>query len=239
MSGLLCAEFENGDGSLLVAFVLSFSSFVEQRMQRADFQQLLSSPTEAYDEGLRFFMGKGLLNNALRRIASDLDGHGIDYVVIGAIALNQHGYRRFTEDIDLVLTKDGLSRFREELVGLGYRPAFEGSTKQFRTAEENVPLEVITAGEYPGDGLPKAIAFPDPSESFVMIDGVRTVTLEKLIELKLASGMTAPHRLKDLADVQELIKTKSLDSSFASKLDASVRDKFLELQRAVKNTATR
>ena len=44
--------------------------------------------------------------------------------------------------------------------------------------------------------------------------------------------MTAPDRLKDLADVQELIKTKSLDDSFAGKLDSFVQDKFLELQRS-------
>jgi hypothetical protein len=46
-----------------------------------------------------------------------------------------------------------------------------------------------------------------------VIDGIKTVILEKLIELKLASGMTAADRLKDLADVQELIKTKSLDAA--------------------------
>jgi hypothetical protein len=205
-------------------------------MQHTDFQQILSSPTEAYQEGLRFFMGKGLLNNALRRVASDLEAHGIDYSVIGAIALNQHGYRRFTEDIDLLLTRQGLERFREELIGLGYRPAFEGSTRKFRTAQENVPIEIITSGEYPGDGLPKPVKFPDPSESFVVIDGVKTITLEKLIELKLASGMTAPDRLKDLADVQELIKSKSLDSSFAVSLHSSVREKFLELQKAVQQS---
>lgn len=202
-------------------------------MQHTDFQQILSSPTESYQEGLRFFMGKGLLNNALRRVASDLEAHGIDYSVIGAIALNQHGYRRFTEDIDLLLTKEGLAKFRDELIGLGYRPAFEGSTKKFRTAQENVPIEIITSGDYPGDGLPKPVQFPDPSESFVVIDGVKTISLEKLIELKLASGMTAPDRLKDLADVQELIKVKSLDSSFALSLHSSVRQKFLELQKAV------
>src|SRR2546429_150545 len=111
--------------------------------QGADFQQILSSPTEAYAEGLRFFMGKGLLNNALRSVASDLEAHGIDYSVIGAIALN------------------------------------------------------------------------------------------------LASGMTAPDRLKDLADVQELIKTKSLDSSFATRLDTSVQNKFVELQKAVQQTRQR
>lgn len=205
-------------------------------MQHTDFQQILASPTESYQEGLRYFRGKGLLNNALRRVASDLEEHGIDYSVIGAIASNQHGYRRFTEDINLLLTKLGLERFREELVRLGYRPAFEGSTKKFRTAQENVPIEIITSGDYPGDGLPKPVVFPDPTKSFVVIDGVKTISIEKLIELKLASGMSAPDRLKDLADVQELIKNKSLDSSFAVSLHSSVREKFLELQKAVQQT---
>jgi hypothetical protein len=205
----------------------------------ADFQEILSSPTEAYAEGLRFFVGKSLLNNALQRVASDLEAHGIDYNVIGAIALNQHGYRRFTEDIDLLLTKEGLERFRGELIDLGYRPAFEGSTKKFRTTAENVPVEITTAGDYPGDGLPKPVKFPNPSESFVVIDGIKTVTLEKLIELKLASGMRAPDRLKDLADVQELIKTKSLDESFAERIDPSVRAKFVELQKAVQQAEKR
>ena len=61
------------------------------------------------------------------------------------------------------------------------------------------------------------------------------MTLEKLVELKLASGMTAPHRLKDLADVQELIKIKGLTADFAEKLNPFVREKFLELQKAVEN----
>src|SRR5215813_6388488 len=122
-----------------------------------DFQQIISSPTGAYEEGRKLFLGKSLLNNALRRLASDLEAHGIEYSVIGAIALNQYGYRRFTEDIAVLLTKEGLRRFREELVGLGYRPAFEGATKKFRTTDENVPVEIITTGEYPGDGLPKPV----------------------------------------------------------------------------------
>ena len=194
---------------------------------------MISSPVAAYDEGLRFFMGQGTLNETLRRIARDLEDHGIDYSVIGAIALNQHGYRRFTEDIDLLLTKDGLNKFRGELIGLGYRPAFEGATKKFRTARENVPVEIITAGEFPGDGKPKPVEFPNPRENQVEIDGIKTLSLEKLIELKLASGMTAPHRLRDLADAQELIKLKKLSADYAEKLNPFVREKFLELQKAV------
>ncbi len=203
---------------------------------RTDFQQVIASPTAAYQEGLRFFMGEGILNETLRRVTKDLENHQIDYSVIGAVALNQYGYRRFTEDIDLLLTKEGLEKFRDELIGRGYRPAFEGATKKFRTTQENVTVEVITSGEFPGDGKPKPVVFPDPSENQTEIDGVKTLSLEKLIELKLASGMTAPHRLKDLADVQELIKVKNLTVDFAEKLNPFVRAKFLELQKAVEDS---
>jgi predicted nucleotidyltransferase len=178
-------------------------------------------------------MGEGILNETLRRVARDLENRGIDYSVIGAVALNNYGYRRFTEDIYLLLTCEGLEKFQNELVVPGYRPAFEGATKKFRTTEENVTIEIITAGEFPGDGKPKPVVFPAPNENQTEIDGIKTVTLEKLIELKLASGMTAPHRLKDLADVQELIKIKNLPADFAEELNPFVREKFLELQKAV------
>lgn len=202
-------------------------------MEQPDFQEIISSPSAAFDEGLRFFAGKGMINATLKQIIRKLEERGIDYAVIGDVALNQHGYRRFTEDIDLLLTKEGLERFHDELVGLGFRPAFEGSRRQFRATEGNIRVEVVISSEYPGDGLPKPVKFPDPGEASVEIDGIKTITLDKLIELKLASGMSAPHRLKDLADVQELIKAKHLGAEVADKLDASVRHKYLELQRAV------
>ena len=87
----------------------------------------------------------------------------------------------------------------------------------------------------PGDGQPKPVAFPDPADTSIEIDGVKFPTLEKLIELKLASGMTAPDRLKDLADVQEIIKILNLSSRFAEKLNPYVRDKFVELLKSVEH----
>jgi hypothetical protein len=132
-----------------------------------------------------------------------------------------------------------LRNFHKRLVDLGYRPAFQGATKKFRTAEENGLVEIVTTGEYPGDGLPKPAVFPNPRTSSQEIDGVRTITLERLIELKIASGMTAPDRLKDLADVQEIIKLKGLSHEFADKLDESVRKKFRELQEAIVRARTR
>lgn len=191
---------------------------------------------EIYAEGLRYFKGEGTLHKTLARLSNDLDEHGIDYIVIEAVALLAHGYPRFTEDIDLVMTAEGLQKFHEELVGLGYAPAFPGARKRLRSTADGVSIEVMTAGEYPGDGKPKPVSMPIPSEAFTEVDGVKFVTLEKLIELKLASGISASDRLKDLADVQELIKLRKLSADFANKLDPYVRPKYLELEAAVRKS---
>src|SRR5918911_1403116 len=201
---------------------------------RADISTAEGTPVrELYAEGLRYLMGEGSLNNALAQLCEDLERHGIDYMVIGAVALMAHGYPRFTEDIDLVLTREGLEAFHRELVGLGYLPAFDGARKRLRATRGGVPVEVILAGEYPGDGRPKPVSFPEPAGASVELDGVRVVTLEKLVELKLASGMTAPDRLKDLADVQELIKARGLGREFAERLDPYVREEYVRLWEGV------
>ena len=196
----------------------------------------INTVSEIYAEGLRYFMGEGTLNKTLTRLSSDLNERGIDYIVIGAVALLAHGYPRFTEDIDLVMTAEGLRKFHEELIGLGYVPAFPGAKKRIRSTADGVSIEVMTTGEYPGDGKPKPVSMPAPNEASTEIDGVNFVTLEKLIELKLASGISAPDRLKDLADVQELIKIRKLDADFAAKLNPYVRTKYLELEEAVRKS---
>ena len=195
-----------------------------------------ASVQEVYEEGRRYFVGQGRLNNTLTQLAADLKDHDIDYVVIGAVALLAHGYPRFTEDIDLVLTAEGLDKFHDELVGLGYAPAFPGARKRLRSNKDGVSIEVRITGEYPGDGKPKPVSMPEPASASTEIDGVRFVTLEKLIELKLASGMTAPDRLKDLADVQELMKIRVLQEDFSERLAPYVRNKFIELLQALEKS---
>ena len=59
--------------------------------------------------------------------------------------------------------------------------------------------------------------------------------LPTLLELKLASGLSAAHRLKDLADVQEVIRALRLPESLATELDASVRAKYAEQWRSVQD----
>jgi hypothetical protein len=180
-----------------------------------------------------FFMALGPVHKTMRTLARRLSEEGIDYAVAGGMALVLHGYRRETVDVDVLLSKEGRALFMETLVGRGYIPLFSGATKAFRDAETGVEIDILTQGEYPGDGKPKPVSFPDPLSSSSEIDGIRILTLEKLIELKLASGMSAPHRLRDLADVQELIKLRGLGSELSEHIDPYVRGKYLELWDAV------
>jgi hypothetical protein len=105
--------------------------------------------------------------------------------------------------------------------------------KHLRDTSTGVRIEFLLSGQYPGDGKPKPVAFPRPDESGIEIDGIRYLQLPAVINLKLASGMTAAHRLRDLADVQELIRVLKLPADFADKLNPYVREKFLELWRAI------
>lgn len=179
-------------------------------------------------------MREGKVFDTLRRLARRFRTENIPYAIIGGMALNLWGYTRETLDIDILVTPAGLETLRKQLVGRGYVPAFPGAEKTFRDAETQVKIEVITSGEYPGDGKPKPVAFPDPATVSLDRDGYQIIRLETLIELKLASGLTAPHRLRDLADVQDLIIALQLPRDLASALDESVRGEYVRLWEAAR-----
>jgi hypothetical protein len=148
------------------------------------------------------------------------------------MALFFHGYRRFTEDVDILVSHEGLQQIRGELEGRGYVPLFAGS-KNLRDTDTGVRVEFLVAGDYPGDGRPKPVAFPDPANCRVELDGIQFLQLPALIELKLAAGMTNPRRARDLADVQELIAVLQLPEGLADQLNVFVRDRYRELWSVV------
>jgi hypothetical protein len=191
-------------------------------------QRLNSDLNWALDEGSMHFDETNAVHRALRRITARLTELGIPHAVVGGMAMFFHGFRRFTEDVDILVSRAGLEELHRKLEGLGYVPPFEGS-KHLRDAELGVRIEFLVTGDYPGDGKPNPVAFPDPSQVVESLSGIPVANLPTLIELKLASGMTNPNRLKDVADVQELIRVLRPPRDLANKLNPFVRAKYLEL----------
>jgi len=189
----------------------------------------------AIAEAGKYFMKTGAVHETLRRIAERLDSLKIPYAVAGGMAVSAHGHFRTTEDVDILVNPAGLAAVHRELEGLGYVPPFAGS-KNLRDVETTVRIEFLVTGQFPGDGKPKPVAFPEPSDVAVEIDGVRYLGLQTLIELKLASGITSPIRQKDLGDVVDLIRSLRLPFDFGQKLNDFVRPKFEELWRAIEES---
>ena len=185
-------------------------------------------PSWSINEGGLNVTKENEVHKSLKQFAARLDELQIPYVLAGAMAMNFHGYQRFTVDIDLIVTKENLEKLHHALDGRGYLPKFAGS-KNLRDTVNKVAIDLIEAGDFPGDGKPKELTFPDPAQCYVEIEGIKCLPLEKLIELKLASGMTAPNRLKDISDVQELIKITKVPKDFVHKLHPWVQAKFLEI----------
>lgn len=176
----------------------------------------------------RFFMGQAEAQQALYRLTAILETEGFPYAIIGALALNEYGHRRATVDVDLVMRPADLDEFKLRYLGKGYVERVPGTGKLLDT-EFDVNIDVLSTGRFPGDDKPKPIAFPDPATTAVRGERFALLPMPRYIELKLASGLVAPHRAKDLVDVQELIRSAGLPPDVASELHPWVRDKFMEL----------
>ena len=189
----------------------------------------------ALDEGSMHFEENNAVHRALRRITARLKELGIPHAVVGGMAMFFHGFRRFTEDVDILVTRPGLEEIHRRLEGLGYVPPFQGS-KHLRDAELGVKIEFLVTGDYPGDGKPKPVAFPDPARVAVELNGIPCLNLPALVELKLASGMSGAGRLRDLGDVEQLIGILQLPRDFANQLNPYVRSRFEELWDGVQQS---
>ncbi|HEY3244286.1 MAG TPA: nucleotidyl transferase AbiEii/AbiGii toxin family protein [Phycisphaerae bacterium] len=177
------------------------------------------SPVE---EMLMFHKDAGPVPDTLSRLQAALEKEGIDYVVIGALAMGVHHARRATEDVDLCLRPADLKRFRDKLVGSVYQ-AVEGRSRRFYDPQTQVTFDLLVSGEIAGHrGRNKTIRFPDPAEA-VEIAGLRTVSLEQLIALKLVTW-----RLQDWADVVRLIRENKLIEEFSQRLPKEIHAAYLQ-----------
>jgi hypothetical protein len=182
----------------------------------------------ALEEIGAYHLGASPIQRTAADIARRLEEMGIDYAIAGALCLAAHGLVRATEDVDILIARDGLEAFKQRWLGLGYVDVRQGG-KAVRDTDSGVKIDFLIAGDYPGDGRPKPVKFPEPAQAGAAAGPYRILSLPRLIELKLASGMTAPHRLQDLADVQRLIARTRLPRELGESLDPYVRAKFYEL----------
>lgn len=169
-----------------------------------------------------FFDGSAPVHQTMRRLAEQLRQAGIPYAVMGGMAVNAHGARRTTQDLDVLLTPQGLDQFRQQFVGTAYDQA-PNRSRRFVDRQNKVTVDVLVTGHYPGRGGPGPFAFPDPDEASEEIDQIRVVSLVQLIQLKLAA-----RRYYDFGDVVFLIRVHNLDESFADRLHASVHSDYIE-----------
>jgi hypothetical protein len=177
-----------------------------------------------------FFGGRSSVHRTLERLVRHFRDLGVDYAVCGALAVNHYARPRMTVDVDVLVTEEGLERFKRAFVGRGYVEKFPGS-RGLRDTETGVVVDFLVAGGFPGDGRPKPVRFPDPKEASVQGEIARVLSLPRLIELKLASGTSAADRPVDLGDVINLIRAQGLAIDFAESLDPTVREAFRDLWR--------
>ncbi|HET6341623.1 MAG TPA: hypothetical protein VFG78_05515 [Gemmatimonadota bacterium] len=80
---------------------------------------------------------------SVQAIVAALDRARVRYLVAGGLAVNVHGYRRYTKDVDLVveLTPDNVAMTFEALAALGYRPQVPLTVEQF--ADEDLRETLI------------------------------------------------------------------------------------------------
>jgi hypothetical protein len=84
------------------------------------YEELLSRDWErAFHEASLHFEDRSAVHQTLRKIVRRLDKLGIPNAVAEDMALFLHGFRRFTEDVDILVTAEGLQEIHRRLEGLG------------------------------------------------------------------------------------------------------------------------
>jgi hypothetical protein len=145
---------------------------------------------------------------------------GARYILVGGLAVNAYGYVRYTKDIDLVLALDSknIAVSMEALDRLGFRPkipvtAVDFAERQLRESwirekgmlvlqlwsdlHRETPIDIFVKEPFPFDSeYARSVHFEVATDLWVP-----TLSLDRLIEMKMASG-----RPRDLEDVRQLKK---------------------------------
>ena len=142
----------------------------------------------------------------------------VRYLVAGGLAVNAHGYLRFTQDVDLVIALDRENIFRAfaSLAELGYKPLVPIAAEQFANTElrqqwiRDKGMRVLNFFSDKHRETSVDVFVPEPFDFGREYDEAllgevapeleaRFVSITALIAMKQASG-----RPRDLDDIQHL-----------------------------------
>jgi hypothetical protein len=152
----------------------------------------------------------GLLESA-RAAVTTLAAHDIPHLIVGGLAVQEHGYPRVTIDVDIVVPDvlEAVEFLTASLTGPFYRVA--GVHDRVEDRRNGVLIDLLPAGKVLQRGC--KVPFPQPGK---VTEQLQIVKLEELVSLKLDSWANNPtRRLKDKADVVELIKYRNLPRDLA------------------------
>jgi hypothetical protein len=187
------------------------------------------APTIDSAERAYAMLGSENVWSVARRCNEALAAAELPYAIIGGVAVCLHGYRRNTVDIDILVERDDAVSIRDRLEGIGILG--DAENREFRN-EAGIPIHLLFSREPAGKDRTYAVNFPrlDDASNTTWIEGLRVVTLPRLIEIKLACGLGDMRRThRDLADVVELIAVHRLGRDFARHLHKSVRASYRKL----------
>ena len=173
-------------------------------------------------EALGLLSQRSAILDLAREVSRLMRDAGIPGAVIGGIAVVLHGHVRTTMDID-VFAEGPLEPLAERLLASGFDQ--EPGKKEF--VRSGIPVHPVTLEQ-----------LKQAPRTMVEIEGITTVSLEDLIEIKLRSGSSNILKAQDLADAIGLIRRHRLDSEFARHLEKSLRPIYRKLLRELRREAT-
>lgn len=144
----------------------------------------------------------------LRALLVTLDRHAVQYTVIGGIAVQVHGHRRTTKDLDVIPAPDGpnLERLSQALATLEARPrdipgAGPPTIEQLGAAAVVPPLTTAHGELHVLRDVPGAPPYADLRARALVVElegiSICIAGLDDLIAMKRASGR--PSDVRDIA----------------------------------------
>jgi predicted nucleotidyltransferase len=153
-----------------------------------------------------------------------MNNAGIRYLVVGGVAVNLHGHRRFTSDVDILLALDtaNLEKMTKIMHSMGYTERLHvalrelsdaAKVKKFLEEKHMTAYTFLSARRERIDVdvlAPDSLSYDSYEKNRVLLDiddGVQVpvISINDLIKMKRNAN-----RAKDIEDVQMLLELKGL-----------------------------